>query len=113
MVEGKLFFNIIANVSTSEVDLEPYPSGLAKVPDDRYRYIYTVIVSNQTSSVQTLALRIYKDDSMEKEVPILVPAQSTVQIISKDIPLLVVPPNRILKAVATGNLVLLATAVEE
>ncbi|MEM1865975.1 MAG: hypothetical protein QXD57_07090 [Ignisphaera sp.] len=112
-MEGKLFFNIIANVATSEVDLEPYPNGLAKVPDDRYRYVYTLIVSNTSTDLQTITLRIYRDDLLENEIPIVVQPQSTIQIGGRTIPLLIVPPGRTLKAVATGSVVLVALVADE
>ncbi|MEM1672363.1 MAG: hypothetical protein QXT86_09975 [Archaeoglobaceae archaeon] len=112
-MEGKLYFNMVANVGTDEVTLIPYPNGLAKVPDDRYRYVYTIVVSNTSTDLQTITLRIYRDGSLENEVPIVVQPQSTIQIGGRTIPILMVPPGRILKAVATGSVVLVALVADE
>jgi hypothetical protein len=108
-------FNIMSTVGTSEVGLAPYPGGEPLVPADKRRKIYAMIIANASPSAVTLTLRIYKDNTLEASVAIVIPASSTISIISqKHSPILIVPGGRTLKAVSSGgNINLTMAAFDE
>lgn len=95
-------YNIIATVGTTEVDLSPYPGGSSTVPNDKNRNIYTMILTNTAASANTLTIRIYKGVSLETSVSIILGVNETKPIVSEKYPLLVVPPGRTLKAIASA-----------
>jgi len=108
-----LFFNIIATVGTVEVELAPYPGGAGAVPAGRARKIFTLIATNKAATNNALTLRIYRGDVVEKSLDIIVPASSTL-VITNTSPILIVPSNRTLKAIAaTENIDLLLTCLDE
>ncbi|MEM2163715.1 MAG: hypothetical protein QW521_02260 [Desulfurococcaceae archaeon] len=96
-------FNIFATVGTSEVDLAPYPGGDAKVPIGRNRNIYVCVFSNSASTTNTLTLKIYKDATLEASIPITLGAYDSIDIVSGDKPIIIVPSGRTLKAVASAE----------
>ena len=108
-------FNIIARVGTAEVDLAPYPGGSATVPADRARKIYAVVLSNTATGANTLTLRIYKGATVEAEFSLNLPSPGTHSIVgTKGSPILVVPPGRTLKAVASAeSVVVVLSAYDE
>jgi len=96
-------FNIFASVGTSEVDLAPYPGGSAKVQSGVTRRIYIIVLSNSATSSNTITFRIYKGTTVDTSVSIVIPASSTITIVgNRDSPVLLVPSDRTLKAVATA-----------
>jgi hypothetical protein len=108
-------FNIIATVGTAEVDLAPYPGGSATVPADRSRKIYAVVLSNTATGANTLTLRIYKGAEVEAEFSLNMPSPGVYSVVgTKGSPLLVVPPGRTLKAVASAeSVVVVLSAYDE
>lgn len=108
-------FNIIATVGTAEVDLAPYPGGSATVPADKTRKIYAVVLSNTAAGANTLTVRIYKGTEPEAEFSITLPPTGVYSFIgTKGSPLLVVPPGRALKAVASAeSVVVVLSAYDE
>ena len=107
-------FNIVATVGTTEVELRPYPGGTtAEVPADRVRKVYAIVLTNTAAAANTLTLRIYKGATLEASVDLIVPATSTLTIVSER-PVLVVPSGRALRAVASAaNVVLLMACYDE
>jgi hypothetical protein len=108
-------FNIIAAVGTSEVDLAPYPGGSAAVPADRSRKIYAMVLSNTAPGANTLTVRIYKGTTLEAEFLFSLPSTGVFSFIgTKGSPLLVVPPGRTLRAVASAeSVVVVLSAYDE
>ena len=108
-------FNIIATIGTDEVELRPYPGGVtAEVPADKVRKIYSMILTNTATATNTLTVKVYKGDSVEASFDLIVPASSTISIISNKEPLLVVHGGRALEAIATSaNIILVMTCVDE
>ena len=108
-------FNIIATVGTAEVDLAPYPGGSATVPADRSRKIYAAVLSNTAAGANTLTVRIYKGTTLEAEFSINLPSTGVFSFIgTKGSPLLVVPPGRTLRAVASAeSVVVVLSAYDE
>jgi hypothetical protein len=97
-------FNIITTVNTTEVDLIPYPSGRATVTTGKSWEIYSLILTNKATSSNTLTLKIYKGDSVEASFDIIIPASTTLSLISSnDKPILIVPSDRKLRAVASAT----------
>lgn len=111
----KLQFNIIATVGTTEAGLAPYPGGSATTPTDKYRKIYGIILSNSAATANTLTLRIYKGASLEASVNMMLGANMLISIISNiENPILIVPPDRTLKAVASAESInVLMAAIDE
>ena len=107
-------FNIIATVGTTEAELRPYPGGTtAVVPTDKVRKVYSMILTNTAASANTLTVRIYKGDSIEASFDVIVPATSTMTVVS-EVPLLIVPGGRALKAIASAaNVLLVMTCRDE
>lgn len=107
----RLYYNIIVTVGTTEVDLAPYPGGTATVPSDRYRKLYALVLTNTAAAANTLTIRIYKGATIEREVAITVDAGKTLSIIGTDeSPILIVPPDRTLKAVASATTIIALVA---
>jgi len=97
-------FNIIGAVGTAEVELAPYPGGSAKTPTGRVRKIYVMVFTNTTATAITLTLKIYLDNSLEASFNIVVSASSSVSLIGDvDSPILLIPSDRTLKAVASAG----------
>jgi hypothetical protein len=96
-------FNIFASVGTSEVDLAPYPGGSSKVAADKYRKIYAMVLSNTAPSANTLTIRIYRDTTLEASLSINLPTPGVYSVVGRrEEPLLIVPPGRALKAIASA-----------
>jgi len=96
-------YNIFASVGTTEVDLAPYPRGSSTVSSEKYRKIYAMVLSNTASGANTLTIRIYSGATLEASFNINLPSPGVYSIVSrKEEPLLIVPPGRTLKAVASA-----------
>jgi hypothetical protein len=96
-------FNIVASVGTAEVDLAPYPGGSSTVPPGKARKIYAMVLSNTATGANTLTIRIYKDTALETSININLPSPGMYNVVSRrDAPILVVPPGRTLRAVASA-----------
>jgi len=96
-------FNIFATVGASEVDLAPYPGGSSTTPTGSTRKIYVAILTNATASNITLTLRIYKGATLENSFNIIVPANGTLILMTRnDSPILLIPSDRTFKAVASA-----------
>ncbi len=110
-----MLFNIIATIGTAEVELAPYPGGLSTVPSGKVRKIYMLIATNTATTTNTLTLRVYRGDVVEKSLNIIIPASSTISITSRvDSPVLILPGNRTIRAVATASSVdLVLTCYDE
>lgn len=111
----KLQFNIVATIGTTETSLIPYPGGSEIVPNDKYRKIYVIILNNSASATNTLTLNIYKGVSLESSLNIVLNEYSLTNIVSNsENPILIIPPGRTLKAVASSESVnLLMAGVDE
>jgi hypothetical protein len=101
-------FNIIDTVGITEVDLAPFPGGSPTVPAGRNRKIYLMVLSNLTTGAGAgpviLTLRIYRDTTLERESSFQIPTSATVTVVSRRTePILIVPPGRTLKAIASAT----------
>jgi hypothetical protein len=97
-------FNIIASVGTSEADLAPYPGGSSKTPKGKVRKIYAMLLTNTAASANTLTIKIYKDTTLEKSFNISIPSPGSLAVNNnRDSPILLIPSERTLKAVASSS----------
>jgi len=97
-------FNIIASVGTSEVELAPYPGGSATTPTGKTRKIYAIVLTNTATGSNTLTLRIYKGTTLETSFNVTIPSPGSLSMINeKNSPILLIPSNRTLKAVASAE----------
>jgi len=96
-------FNIFASVGTTEVDLAPHPRGSPTVASDKRRKIYAMVLSNTATGANTLTLRIYSGATLEASFSIHLPSPGAYSVVGrKEEPILIVPPGRTLKAIASA-----------
>ena len=103
MVKPEDTFEMSALVGTDEVELKPPGAESGEVPSDRVaRKAYGYFLNEQSGSANTLTLRIYHGEDVEREISIALEANQTLSERDINSPWLTIPSGRTIKAVATG-----------
>ena len=103
MVKPEDTFEMSALVGTDEVELKPPGAESGEVPSDRVaRKAYGYFFNEQSGSANTLTLRIYHGEDVEREISIALEANQTLSERDINSPWLTIPAGRTIKAVATG-----------
>jgi len=103
MVKPEDTFEMVALVGTDEIELTPPGATSGVVPADKVaRKIFGYFFNEQSGATNTLTLRIYKGDVVEREISIVLGANATLSERRFPDPWLTIPPGRTLKAVASA-----------
>ena len=103
MVKPEDTFEMSALVGTEEVELKPPGAASGEVPGDRAaRKVYGYFLNEQSGTANTLTLKIYKGEDVEREISIALEASKTLSERDINSPWLTIPAGRTIKAVATN-----------
>jgi len=103
MVKPEDTFEMSALVGTEEVELKPQGAENGIVPNDRVaRKVFGYFLNEQSGSANTLTLKIYNGEEVEREISIVLGASETKSERDINSPWLTIPSGRTIKAVATG-----------
>ena len=103
MVKPEDTFEMSALVGTEEVELKPQGAENGIVPNDRVaRKVYGYFLNEQSGSANTLTLKIYNGEDVEREISIALEANQTLSERDINSPWLTIPSGRTIKAVATA-----------
>jgi len=103
MVKPEDTFEMSALVGTEEVELMPPGAASGEVPSDRVaRKVYGYFLNEQSGSANTLTLRIYNGEDVEREISIVLGANQTLSERDINSPWLTIPSGRTIKAVASS-----------
>ena len=103
MVKPEDTFEMVALVGTDEIELTPPGATSGIVPADKVaRKIFGYFFNEQSGATNTLTLRVYKGEDVEREIRITLGAYDTIGERKFPDPWLTIPSGRTVKAVASS-----------